>query len=70
MSETAAIMPPEPYQPREPRITRQWQDVRCPKCGRLLFRAAGLGTLVETKCRSCKATVTWPGMRADMTDNG
>jgi phage FluMu protein Com len=27
------------------------RDVRCPECGRLLFRAVGEGTVVEIKCK-------------------
>lgn len=34
------------------------QEVRCPKCGRLLFRYEGkLAAEVEVKCRRCKAVV-------------
>lgn len=33
------------------------RDVRCPACGRLLFRASGQGTTVEIKCK-CSRIVT------------
>lgn len=39
-------------------------DVRCPKCGRLLFKVNGLGTMIETRCPKCGAMVRWPSIEA------
>jgi phage FluMu protein Com len=40
------------------------KEVRCPECGSLLFRARGIGTEIEVKCRraQCGRLVT---MKAD-----
>jgi len=42
-----------------------WIDVRCPSCNKLLFRARGLGCIIEVRCwnRNCKALVQWPMSR-------
>lgn len=38
-------------------LAQAWQEVRCPRCNRLLFRARGLSGLVEIKCVGCKSMI-------------
>lgn len=39
-------------------------DVRCPQCEKLLFRAEGMGSVIETRCPRCSVTVRWPSLGA------
>jgi phage FluMu protein Com len=35
-------------------------EVRCPKCSKLLFKAEGFGARIEIQCDRCKSVVIWP----------
>ena len=37
-------------------------EVRCPECNSLLLKVGTL-TAVETVCRKCKVTVSWPTIK-------
>lgn len=41
-------------------------DVRCPQCGKLLFKAQGFGTQIEAHCPRCKINLLWPANVAEI----
>jgi phage FluMu protein Com len=41
-------------------------EVRCPKCGKLLFRAESMASAIETKCDRCKTLVRWPSEQPEI----
>lgn len=50
----------------EPNL-HEWHDVRCPNCGRLLFRIKGLA-IVETVCKRCSCKSIWPDLNSKAVD--
>jgi phage FluMu protein Com len=41
-------------------------EVRCPKCNKLLFKADGFGVRIEIQCDRCKSVVIWPVLAAEL----
>jgi len=44
-------------------------DIRCPKCGKLLYRVAGLGCVIRVVCTRCKCVVQWPSLEAKVRES-
>lgn len=40
-------------------------DVRCPICGRLLFRVSGVA-IIEIVCPKCGAMILWPNLSPEI----
>lgn len=57
--------------PREQRVAAEWEDTRCRKCRRLMFRstvnALRPGAMLERKCDSCNALNYLVGRPDDLT---
>lgn len=41
-------------------------EVRCPQCGKLLFKADGFGSRIEAYCPRCKVQISWPSPRPEV----
>lgn len=43
-------------------------EIHCPKCGTLLFKAAGTGAVIEIHCKRCDLLVRWPSLKPEVVD--
>jgi phage FluMu protein Com len=46
------------------------KEIRCPQCGKLLFKAENLGSVIEIQCPRCNTLVRWPAWEAEVSRPG